>query len=361
MKVLHINSYYVSDEFYTNLYNYQSNNNIEYDVFVPKAKGTFVNFNKDNTICVSCYNKIDKLFFNRKHNKIYKALLKNKIDYDLVHAHTLFSNGMVAYKLFNDYNINYIVAVRSTDVKFFFKYFIHLRKIGLNILLCSKKIVLISNSYKEKLFRYIPKKYRELIESKIIVITNGVNQYWLDNVSLSKCTDNTVLHVGKINKNKNALTICKAIELLNNNGHNFNLNIVGKVEDTKIYNKVLKYPFVKHQNFIPKEKLIEYYRSSKMFVLVSFNETYGISYLEAMSQGLPVIYSKNEGFDNQFEDGFVGYAVESNDYINLSEKMLEIIKKENYNRIRVNCLDIISEFNWSIIGSKYTSLYNEII
>lgn len=361
MKVLHINSYYVSDEFYTNLYNYQSKNNIDYDVFVHKAKGTFVDFNKDNTICVSCYNKIDKLFFNRKHNKIYKELVRNEIDYDLVHAHTLFSNGMLAYKLFNDFKINYIVAVRSTDVNFFFKYFIHLRKKGLKILLSSKRIVLISKSYKEKLFKYIPKKYQATIESKIVIIPNGVNDYWLENISLSKCTNNTVLHVAKINKNKNALTICKAIQLLNNNGYNFTLNVVGKIEDDKIYKKLLDYNFVNHQSFIPKEQLIEYYRNSKLFVLVSYKETYGISYLEAMSQGLPLIYSKNEGFDNQFEEGFVGYSVESNDYIDLSNKMLEIIKKENYNRIRVNCLDTISEFNWAIIGGMYTSLYNEII
>lgn len=38
----------------------------------------------------------------------------------------------------------------------------------------------------------------------------------------------------------------------------------------------------------------------------SHKETFGLVYAEAMSQGLPIIYTKNQGFDGQFPDGYVG-------------------------------------------------------
>lgn len=58
----------------------------------------------------------------------------NLYDYDLIHAHTLFTNGYSAMKLAEKYDRPYIVTVRSTDINFFFKYFIHLRGFGLGVL-----------------------------------------------------------------------------------------------------------------------------------------------------------------------------------------------------------------------------------
>ena len=32
-------------------------------------------------------------------------------------------------------------------------------------------------------------------------------------------------------------------------------------------------------------------------------ETFGLVYPEAMSRGIPIVYTKNQGFDKYFEDG----------------------------------------------------------
>ena len=48
-----------------------------------------------------------------------------------------------------------------------------------------------------------------------------------------------------------------------------------------------------------------------------------------MSQGLPVIYSRRQGFDGQPKDGEVGYSVQhdSTEEITKNEKILIIIVK----------------------------------
>ena len=43
-------------------------------------------------------------------------------------------------------------------------------------------------------------------------------------------------------------------------------------------------------------------------------ETFGLVYGEAMSQGLPIIYSKGQGVDGYFKEGTVGYGVVSDRY-----------------------------------------------
>lgn len=361
MKILHINSYYVKDVFYTNLFNYQIESGIDIDVLVHKAKNTFNNFNKENCIVLSSYNKIDKYFFYLKHKKLYNDVKRIDLEYDLVHAHTLFTNGYQAYKIYKQFRIDYVVAIRSTDLDVFFKYFIHLRKTGLNILLNAKKIIFISEGYKTKLFKYINVKYHDEILKKSIVIPNGISNFFLENKGSNSNELNKIkiLHVARINKNKNAILIVKAIEILLRQGYDISLDCIGSVEEEDVLHKLLGYDFVSHYSFMSKEKLINFYKKSTMFIMTSFNETYGISYLEAMSQGLPVIYTRDEGFDNQFPDGYVGYNCDSSDAVELSNKIKDVLN--NYENIKSNCINSVDEFDWKIIGEKYTNIYNDIL
>ena len=90
----------------------------------------------------------------------------------------------------------------------------------------------------------------------------------------------------------------------------------------------------------------------------SKHETFGLTYVEAMSQGLPVIYTKNEGFDQFFEDGLVGYPIKYNDYIEMADKIDMIVKR--YEEIRENCIKYCLNFNWKDISLNYIKLYATI-
>ncbi len=89
----------------------------------------------------------------------------------------------------------------------------------------------------------------------------------------------------------------------------------------------------------------------------SITETFGLVYAEAMSQGLPVIYSKGQGFDQQFDNGQVGYAVNCFDINEISCRIQDILS--NYNSISSNCLKNVSKFNWKKIIGDYVILYSK--
>ena len=147
MKVLHINSYYITSKLYRNLVEHLEKEDIKNDVYIPVNSDLLINKyigeNNENTkfIYSKCFNKFDRVSFRLKNKKIYKDI-NNKIDFsnvDILHAHSLFVNGYVAYKLKKEKNIDYIVAVRNTDTNVFFKKMIHLRKIGIEIMKNAKK------------------------------------------------------------------------------------------------------------------------------------------------------------------------------------------------------------------------------
>src|SRR5690606_12599042 len=94
---------------------------IELSTFVPVHFGykgrDEIDYPVSNYVNVSyCYNKRDRAFFYLKHHKIKKELLNNYNikKFDILHAHSLFSNGYIAYTAYKKHKIPYVVAVRST-------------------------------------------------------------------------------------------------------------------------------------------------------------------------------------------------------------------------------------------------------
>ncbi len=87
-------------------------------------------------------------------------------------------------------------------------------------------------------------------------------------------------------------------------------------------------------------------------------ETFGLVYIEAMSQGTPIIYSKNAGIDLFFNEGEVGYSVWHNDTSEWTDTILKI--SENYSNISKNCYEISKKFTWEKAISKFIKIYTEI-
>jgi len=339
--------------------------NLDNEVFVPVYKNN-ENFKDSNNVCIcKCFNKWDRVFFFYKSKKIQKAIEKQYdfSKFELIHAYTLFTDGNVAYELKKKYNIPYVVAIRNTDVNNFFKYMFFLRKHGLKIMKEASAIFFLSNSYKYEVFnKYIPKKYWMELEKKVYIIPNGIDNFWISNRYSDKNykinNEINIIYAGRIDRNKNIETTQKALEILRKNGIKIKFFIVGKIENKKVFKSIMKYKDTKYLGEKSKEELIDIYRNNDIFVMPSISETFGVSYIEAMSQGLPVIYTKGQGFDGHFEEGFIGYSVKSKSYEDIANKIISICSR--YSQISQNCLESVKKFNWEKICNDYIKIYKSL-
>lgn len=371
MKILNINSYYYSSTVHNQLQKALLNNGIDTFTYVPLVKGYVPreeckNFNDKQTLSTECYTSRDRFIFQIKHKKIFNDLQQrlNFKDFDCIHAHSLFSNGYIALKIKRNFGLPYIVVVRDTDVNVFFRYMIHLRNLGIEILMNAEKIIFLSESYKDFVIdNFIPKNLKEELSFKSEVIPNGIDEFWHNNKGkpnkLNRVNSLRLLYVGTINKRKNITTTTKAIEILLEKGYQVNFKVVGKIEDENVFRKINKLSFVQYIEPKQKQELIDIYRQSDIFVMPSIAETFGLTYAEAMSQGIPVIYSSGQGFDKQFEDGIVGYSVNSRSVENIVNNIISILN--NYEAVSNNCINKVNKFNWRDISMKYKDIYSKII
>jgi len=366
MKILHINSYYGAGAFYKNLYDEQAKAGLDIDVYVP-VHNSFDSGTREYgeyTRIRRIFNQTDRAFFHTKQNKIIRDIKKTYDigKFDLIHAHSLFTNGYVAMKLKQEFHIPYCVAVRNTDVNLFFKKMIHLRKTGIQILENASRVIFLSSAYRDEVIeKVVPERLGEKIRNISIVIPNGIDPFWFENMGSPKTIQGRdeirLLYVGEINKNKNILTTLQAVNQLNKDESSlsYTLTAVGRIKDKKLLAQLSTSDYFRYIEPRKKEELIHIYRNHDIFVMPSIHETFGLVYAEAMSQGMPVIYTRGQGFDKQFEDGEVGYAVDCLNINEIAGRIVDIIK--NYNQMTGNTIIHCELFSWDDISESYNSVY----
>lgn len=368
MKIIHINSYYNTSSLYKHFENALLKQSLEFETFVP------INRKEENITSIeypshihmkALFNELDRYFFFKKQSQIY-SYFRTYFPVDkntILHAHSLFTNGYVAYRNYLDNKTPYIVAVRNTDLNLFFRRLIHLRKVGIKILECAEKIIFMSEPYKEFCFKkYIPNTLQNLIEEKSLIIPNGIDPFWFKKISEEQKSIKEpikLIFVGEISARKNLLKLIEACDLLISQSIKLELDIVGEVKDQKLKKLINVKKYANYWGFLTKEKLRDIYKKNHIFVLPSIRETFGLVYPEAMSQGLPVIYTKGQGFDKQFPDGTVGYPVKPDDATDIAEKILKV--KENYKQLSDNAIKKVYKFDWNKITDKYKQIYESIL
>ena len=75
-------------------------------------------------------------------------------------------------------------------------------------------------------------------------------------------------------------------------------------------------------------------------------ETFGLTALEAMTAGVPVIVPTVGGIAEMVTDGYNGYKADAEDLNSLKEKIQTILEDKNeYDKLRNNAIDYAANFS----------------
>ena len=371
MKCLHICNALILSKVHENLYKQLDQLGIDQTIYYsvrPNQEEKIARYKENSTLPIVeslPMKRIHRLLFRNKITHLYSSLIA-KVDiqqYQVMHATTLFSDGALALKLYKAYNIPYIVSVRGADVNSFSKYRKDLYPLAKEIIGNASRIIFISKSLENTFFKLSFAKSNALeLRKKSMVINNGLDTYWLNNITPKKDQPPTeLLYIGDFSKNKNVVRLIQAFLEISAQKSNFHMNIVGKGggHETKILNLVESNnsKITYHGVIYDKAKLKEIYVQSHIFAMPSISETFGLVYVEALSQGLPIVCSKNQGVDNTFGP-LVGEFVDSKSTASIRSGIERII--DNYPAYAVDTIDF-SKFEWRHIAQRYQSIYQEIV
>ena len=188
-------------------------------------------------------------------------------------------------------------------------------------------LILVSND----LYKYYDKLFKDNnLKCKCVLIPNSINELKDFNNDLN--TTN-IISVGRLSKEKGFLSLIEVFKEINKLDKTIKLNIVGdgkeykeiqnKIEEYNLSDKVLLHGF-QNPNYID-----ELYRSSAIYLMTSYTESFGLVLVEAMSNSLvPIAFDSAEGAREIINDGFNGYLIKNRNEKEMAKKVIEIINNK---------------------------------
>lgn len=138
------------------------------------------------------------------------------------------------------------------------------------------------------------------------------------------------------------------------------LLVVGKGEHWEYYRKLASNCEVKERVFFKghTDEVMRYYAVADVLVLPSVLEAFGMSVLEGMACGIPVVVSSNAGVSMLVEDGVGGYIIRHPSEL---PSILTKLKDPQVRRqIGLKAREKAEAHTWDAVTTSYEALYCEI-
>jgi len=243
------------------------------------------------------------------------------------------------------------------------------------------KIIAVSHSTKRDIMRFY-----NVPESKIEVIYEGADKRFkpreLNQVSklrlLSKLSELSnfkdfknlpaiVLYVGRLEERKNIkgiLEITKRLDSLNSKSFIRDLKFVlvggtSKPRGEEYLKEIHKRSNILYLGDVNDEYLPFIYNLAKIFLFPSFCEGFGLTVLEAMQSGLPVLTSNTSSLLEVVGDG--GLMHEPNNCEAFARDIVKLLEdKKFYQEMREKGIKQAKKFSWEKTVRKIVNIFNQL-
>lgn len=244
--------------------------------------------------------KIPFLPISPKQKKLPLNIVKeNKSEFkdiEVVISHMINDSLEISEQISSELNIPLILTIHGSDLK---KMVGKKREKYLEIEPNIKKIGFRSN----KLMTEYIKMFPFLDSNKNFLVNSGVDKNSIVELNQQllelKLKNKQILVVGALVEQKKIDNIIRSFAAAQKSNYTLKIIGTGKEKDNliKLSKKLGVFEKVVFEGQKTKEFVISEMKKSEIFILTSINETLGLVYLEAMSQGCITIGSYNEGID----------------------------------------------------------------
>ncbi|MCQ2306423.1 MAG: glycosyltransferase family 4 protein [Bacteroidales bacterium] len=369
MRILHICGYYTGSKVHKELFERLDKRDVEQTIYSalqtsnPTVGANIFEAKNTSFICSPILHLWHRALFLTKTRRILKDVERrcDVRNFDLIDATTSYTDGAVAYRLHKKYGTPYVITVRNTDLNDFMK-FPQWWPIHRKTLKAASKIIFITPAMKEKFIAHSSLRGLEQeIEAKSVIQPNGINAYWLNHLDVTRRDNHSIFYVGKFDNNKNVLRLIEAVQSLRTEIPDAQLNLVGGdgAQHEDVLAKVAGNPewLNYHGKIFDKDQLQSLYQQNAVFAMPSHHETFGLVYVEAMSQGLSTLCTKGEGIDGVFKKK-IGEFVDSHSVESIREALRKLLNNnEEYELLSV---EELMAFDWDVIAERYMSLFENV-
>lgn len=286
-------------------------------------------------------------------------LKKEKID--VIDGHWGDYGAVVAYLISKIYKKKYIATCHGSDVACGKDDTPDILPEGtrslVNVALENASYVIVeSQSIASDVMRYCSKNP--------IIVHYGLDLNIFKPINKKLFEKRTVISVGSLTNRKGYEYLLKAIKKVLEKNNTINFLIIGKGPEEQHIKQMIKELDILNNvsiiDFIPNEKLPDYYSSSEFFALASLHEGFGIVFVEAMACGIPVVATNIAAVPEAVDGG--GILVEPRNSDQLAEAMLKLLEDESLRQeLSRKALEHAKKFSIEKRIDKIEEIYERVV
>lgn len=170
-----------------------------------------------------------------------------------------------------------------------------------------------------------------------------------------------LVSVSRVSKEKN---INELISYMNKTNYNdLTLLVVGDGPERKHLEESVRElqveDKVRFTGMVDPKEIYKYYQMADIFVSASTSETQGLTYIEALASGIPILCRLDDCLEGVLEENKNGYSFENQDeFLECLDRMLEM---NQYKRLQNNARESVWKFSKESFSNRVHSLYKEMI
>ena len=218
------------------------------------------------------------------------------------------------------------------------------------------EIISVSNHTMNKL------KNNLKFKKKIYTIPNGNDFEKIQEIKSSR-RKSDVIFAGRLLDNKNVDILIKSIQLIKEKIPKIKCLIIGDGPEKKNLEVLTqKLNLEKNINFLGflsnHDDVYTIMKSSKVFVLPSTREGFGIVVIEANACGIPVITidHKDNAARDLIEEGKNGFVCQLNEE-EIAKRIMRILENSSGRKMKKVCMDLAKKYDWDKIVDKVEEVY----
>lgn len=200
---------------------------------------------------------------------------------------------------------------------------------------------------------------------KVQIVPNGVDFNIFSNKQGKYSGKHTILTVGRLEKVKGHSYLINAFEEIKKKIPNAHLVIIGDGSERNNLEKQANDLGIKNSvtfvGEILNNDLPDYYKEADVFVMPSFYEGFGITAIEAMACGVPVVASRVGGLLEIIENGETGILVKPKDSKEIIDAISLLLEDKNLRQsITHKAKEAARKYNWKNIAFEVSKIYREL-
>lgn len=183
----------------------------------------------------------------------------------------------------------------------------------------------------------------------------------------SKKSDKNIVSIGRLSKEKGYLDLIDVFRLINDKDKECKLHIIGDgSEKSKIESKIKALnlnDFVTLYGYKDKDFIREKLNDMSLYLMTSYEESFGLVLLEASSYGIPSIaFSSAEGATEIINNDVDGYIINDRDKEEMANRTLELLDNKKKlatfgHEARVKCED----YSYESVKEKWLGIIENIL